>query len=77
MQPLKVKVKASTDGEPYREIATGTYANGSFEFPSATEPVPEEIMKELHRFFKDFGASVGTHNYKVGKTSYQVSFTDK
>lgn len=45
-----MKVQASTDGEAYREIASGTYANGSFEFPSATEAAPQEVMNGLNRF---------------------------
>ena len=78
MQPLKIKVKASTDGEAYREIATGTYENGTFNFPPPSEHVPEELMNQLHRHFKEFGATVGiTQNYTEGKTLYQASFTDK
>jgi hypothetical protein len=74
---LRLKIEASTGGQPYRPVATGIrQANGSIDFRAGSgELMPQEMLAALQRHLDEFQPSVGSWNYKVGDTDYRAFFT--
>jgi hypothetical protein len=75
VRDLLLEIKASSDGEPYRLIATGVRPIGGSVLFSPSEPVPSELLRALNRYLDEFDPGVGTWSHTVGRTTYQVAFT--
>lgn len=76
MQQVRFKVKASTAGEPERDIATGMRrVDGSVYLASEVEPVPPEVFAAFDRHLREFSLSLRTFSDHVGDTRYQIHFS--
>jgi hypothetical protein len=75
MSDLLLELKASSNGEPFRLFATGVRPIGGITLFSTLEPLPQELLQALNRYLEEFDPSIGTWNYTVGQTAYQVNFT--
>jgi hypothetical protein len=77
MEELRLKVKAAVGSEPLRTVALGVrHPDGSMTFTPTSEPLPDELLESLSRYFGEFGLSVGTWSHRIGDTNYQVEFTN-
>ena len=76
MQTLRVKILASTNGEPYRTIGDGTWnADGNANFLTADQAIPLELLQWFSQLQATSDPLFGTWNHDIGTTRYEVEFT--
>jgi hypothetical protein len=76
MNTLLIRIKASKNGEPYRDIAKGTRnRDGRIELPEGSEDVPRELLDAFHRYLEETQLSYGTWDHRVADVRYQIGFT--
>src|SRR5580704_17464703 len=68
MRDLLLELKASTNGEPFRLVATGVRPMGGGTKFSTAKPLPQELLRALNHNLDEFDPSVGTWNHTCMKT---------
>ena len=60
MNTLKIRIKASRNGEPFREIAKGTgQPDGRIALSEVIEDPPGELLDAFHRYLLEIPQSFG------------------
>ena len=75
MRDLLLELKASSHGEPFRLVATGVRSIGGSAQFSTFAPLPQELLRALNRYLEEFDPNIGSWNYTIGLTAYEVNFT--
>ncbi len=69
---LRLQMKASTGGEPYQIIASGTIRGGELKMSRSLRAEFEKRM--IEHFDNNPPTSDGTWQISIGETTYQVAY---